>query len=241
MSDMNSSADAGSQPQLSAGQRIIGVFLSPGKTFEDLDRRPDWILPLVIILIITLAFTIITSPITMPEQMDKQRVKMEERGMSDEQIEQALTTGEKVGKILAPIGAIVGTTIMLLIFTLMVWFVGNIVLGGQTTFKKIFSVYNYSSLIGALGMIVTLPVVLAKKTANVHFSLASFLSDDQSQTLLYKILRSFGVFSIWQYIVLAIGFAAIYKFSMKKSGWTIVVLFLIYVMITVVLSQIFGF
>jgi len=237
MSDYNSS---NSQHGLNPIQRVIGVFFSPKKTFEDIDRKPDWVVPFALILIIMLAFTLVTMPITMPEQMEKQRDRMEERGMSQEQIETGINAGEKIGKIIGPIGAVVGTTIWLLIFTLILWFVGNIVLGGQTTFMKMFSVNNYSSLVGMLGLLLTLPIVLTKKTANVHFSLASFLPDDQSKTILYQVLKAFGLFSIWQFVVLAIGFAVIYKFSMKKSAMTMVVLFLITVIVTVAVSQLFG-
>jgi len=240
MNDMNSTESYGSGSRLSAIQRVIGVFFSPRDTFEDIDRKPDWVVPLVIILLVVVAFTIITMPITMPERMEMQRQKMEERGMTDEQIDNALATGAKVGKVIGPIGAAISTTIALLIFTLILWFVGNIVLGGQTTFKKMFSVYNYSSLIGMLGLLLTIPLIIQKQTANVHFSLALLLPEDQSKTILYKTLKAFGLFSIWQYVVLAIGFAVIYKFSMKKAGLTMAILFVLYVIFTVTMSQIFG-
>lgn len=240
MSDFNSIENVNSQPQLNAVQRIFGVFFSPKKTFEDIDRKPDWIVPLVLILLLVVAFTIVTMPISMPERMEKQREKMEERGMSSEQIDAAMATGEKVGKIIGPIGAAITTAIILAIFTLILWFVGNVVLGGQTTFVKMFSVYNYSSLIGMLGLLLSLPLIISKQTANVHFSLALLLPDDQSKTVLYNFLKAFSLFSIWQYVVLAIGFAVIYKFSMKKSGITMLVLFIIYVIFSVTISQLFG-
>lgn len=228
------------QQKLNAMQRIIGVFFSPRPTFEDIDRTPTWVLPLVIILVLVIGFTIITMPITMPEQMEKQREKMLERGMEDDQIEQILTTQEKVGKYIGPVMAAITTTIILLIFTLILWFVGNIVLGGKTTFKTMFSVYGHSSLIGMLGLLLSLPLIIQKQTANVHFSLALLLPEEQSKTILYNALKAFGVFSIWQYAVLAIGFAVIYKFSMKKAGTTMVVLFLVYVIFSVAMSKIFG-
>lgn len=237
---MNSIETAESQKKLNAFQRIAGVFFSPKNTFEDIDRKPGWVLPFILIMLIVVVFTIITMPVTMPEQMEKQRERMEERGMSDEQIDAAMATGEKIGKIVGPIGAAISTGIVLVVFALIFWFVGNIVLGGQTTFPKIFSVYNYSSLIAMLGMLVSIPIILSKQTANVHFSLALLLPEDQSETILYNILKAFGLFSIWQYVVLAIGFAVIYKFSLKKSGITMVVMFIIYAIFSVTFSKVFG-
>ena len=220
-------------------QKMVGVFFSPKDSFEAIDRKPDWIVPLVAIIILTLVFTMLTLPITMPAQMEKQREKMEERGMAEDQIEQAMAASESMGKIMAPVGIIIGVPIVLLFITLIIWFVGNVVLGGQTTFKKMFSVYTYSSLIGTGGLMLVSLLIYVRQSADVHFSLALLLPQDQSEEILYKILKGFDLFAIWQYAVLAIGFAVIYKFSMKKSGWTMAVLFIITVFISVGFQQIF--
>ena len=221
-------------------QKIVGVFFSPKETFEAINRKPDWLIPLVVIVILTLVFSMITMPITMPEQMEKQREKMEERGMSDDQIDQAMASGEKMGKIMAPVGIIVGVPIVLLFFTLIVWFVGNVILGGQTTFKNMFSVYTYSSLIGTFGFMLTALLMLMQKTADVHFSFALLLPVEQADTALYQFLKGLNLFSIWQYAVLAIGFAVIYKFSMKKAGWAMGVFFLVTILVSVGFQQLFG-
>ena len=234
MEENNTSKD------LSIVQKMIGVFFTPKETFEAIDRKPDWVAPLLVIIILTLIFSMITMPITMPEQMEKQREKMEERGMADDQIDQAMATGEKMGKIMAPVGIIVGVPIVLLFFALIFWFVGNVILGGQTTYKRMFSVYTYSSLIGTVGFMLTALLILMRKSADVHFSLALLLPQEQSETALYQFFKGFNLFSIWQYAVLAIGFAVIYKLSMKKSGWTMAVMFLITVLISVGFQQIFG-
>ncbi len=36
-------------------QRVVGVVLSPGQTFEDINRRPSWLLPFVLLLLFNLA------------------------------------------------------------------------------------------------------------------------------------------------------------------------------------------
>ncbi|OQX96311.1 hypothetical protein B6I21_01260, partial [candidate division KSB1 bacterium 4572_119] len=109
----------------------------------------------------------------------------------------------------------------------------------QTTYIKMFSVYIYASLIGTLGLALKSLVIMLRESADVHFSLALLLNPEESETLLFKVLNSFDLFAIWQYAVLAIGFAVIYKFTIKKAGITMAVLFLITVVITVGLSQIF--
>ena len=105
--------------QMNVMQRVVGVFFSPKETFVAVDRKPDWIVPLIIIIIVTLICTMLTMQYTMPEQMQKQREKMEERGMSDDQIDQAMSAGEKMGKVMAPVSVIFGVPIAFLFFMVM--------------------------------------------------------------------------------------------------------------------------
>ncbi len=42
------------QASLSPFARVIGVFFSPGKTFEDIVRKPGWVLPLVLTTILSI-------------------------------------------------------------------------------------------------------------------------------------------------------------------------------------------
>ncbi|MFZ5518522.1 MAG: Yip1 family protein [Candidatus Zhuqueibacterota bacterium] len=226
--------------ELNFFQRFMGIFFSPRETYESINRKPDWVMPLLVMVLITVAFTMITLPISMPEQMQKQREKLEEQGQSAEQIDAALAMGEKFGKIIGPIGAAVGTGLILALMSAIFLFIGNFILGGQTTFLKMFSVYLYTSLIGILGMLVKLPLILSKNTTDISFSLAMLMPADASKSFLYYLLKSIEIFSIWHFALLAIAFSVLYKFSMKKSAWVMVVLFGIYVLISATLMKIFA-
>ena len=212
-------------------QNFINVFFSPRQTMESIDRNPKWVLPFLVMLIIILLFTMVTINISLKEQLPKQRVKMEEKGMSDEQIDNAIEMGQKIGKIIGPISALVASAAFTAIMALIIWFMGNIVLGGLTSFKKVFTVYIYSSFISILGMIIKIPLILQKETMDVNFSLASFFNPDNMNKYFYAFMKSVEVFEVWRFVVLAIGFAVVYKFSMKKSAWAMFALFVIYVVI----------
>src|SRR5271157_5357430 len=47
------------QASISPIGRIIGVFFSPKATFEDIVRKPSWILPLVISTILAIISTVV--------------------------------------------------------------------------------------------------------------------------------------------------------------------------------------
>ena len=240
MNEVDSGANLSNTRELNAFQRVVGVFLSPRDTYESINRKPDWVVPFIILVLVSLVFTMFTLPISMPEQMQKQKEKLEQDGKSEEEIEAAVAIGEKIGKIVAPIGAVVGTAIMILLMSAIFLFIGNIVLGGETTYRKIFSVYTYTSLIGVLAMALKLPLILNKQTMDIHFSLSMLMPAEQSESFLFYLLKSIEVFSIWHFALLAIAFSVLYKFTMKKSAWTMGILFGIYALISATIMKIFA-
>lgn len=239
MSEAISNNNKGSQREMGTFEKIYNLFFAPRKTFESIDRKPAWLTPMVIVVVVVLLFTIVVMPIMIPQQMEKQRAKMEEKGMSAEQIDKAMEMGEKFGRILGPISAGVGTVIYLLAISGLFLFVGNIILGGKSSFKKLLSVVCYTSLIGSLNSIILLPIILSKENMDVHFSLAAFMSSDTTETFLYQFLKNIDLFWIWQIIVAGIGIAVIYKFSTKKSITMVASLYVIYMVISLALTAIF--
>jgi hypothetical protein len=241
VSEVNDVAETVAETKgLNASQRIIGVFFSPGETFAQVDRKPNWGVPLLLLTVATFAFVYFTLSISLPEQLAMQREKMEETGAPSTQIDKSMEMIEKFGKIAGLVGAVVGPCIGILIASLWFWFVGNVILSGEAPYMKVVSMYTYASMISVLDMIVKLPLILMKGSSQVQLNGTVFLSEDQSQTLIYHVLQSLDVFAIWRYAVLAIGFAAIYKFSIKKAGWTMAILFLLSMAIAVTWKQIFG-
>lgn len=221
-------------------QRIVGVFLYPGDTFEHLNRKPDWVIPMVILTVVTVVFTFFVLPISLPEQMAKQEARMEEQGMSRTQIDQAMAVGSKIGRISGLVGSFIGPMIHMLLVALFFLFVGNVILGGQTTYLKMFSVCTYTALIGALDMAIKLPLILYKKTVDIHLNLGVLLPEGLTETMLGDIMKVLDIFVIWRLAAMAVGFAVLYKFSMEKAAWTMGILFALYVGVAVAILQLIG-
>lgn len=218
-------------------QRILGVFVSPGETFANIDRKPDCLAPMILVVLASLVSTYFILPIVLPESMALQEEKMLEQGMSREQVDKAMEIGAPIGKAMGLASAVIGTVVWMLVAALALWFVGNVILSGQTSYLKVFSVYTYTSVIGVLEAIIKTPLIVMKGSADIQLNCSVFLPAEQSQTLLYYVLQGLDVFVIWRFAVLAIGFVAIYKFSLQKAGWTMVVLFLIRMGIIVTFAQ----
>ena len=226
--------------ELSAFQRIIGVFTSPGKTFASIDRRPGWILPVVLSTIISVGFIVAVQPVLIQETLSKQEQKMQERGMDSDQIDQILSTTEKAMKYTTPAFALIMPVIIIAIISAVFLFVGNVVLGGSAPYKKVLSVTAHSWLIISLGSLIAIPLILAKETMQVSFSLATLMSESARETFLYQLLAKVDVFAVWTLSVLSIGLALVYKMNTKKMATAVVTTYLLYALVASAFSSAFS-
>ena len=119
-------------------------------------------------------------------------------------------------------------------------FVGNVILGGKASFKKVLSVTSWSWLIFSLAGLVMLPLVLSQETMQISFSLATFMSDESKTTFLYKFLQKVEIFSIWWLAVYSIGLSVIYKMETKKMATAVAAVYLIYAVVGSALGAMFS-
>ena len=221
-------------------QKIIGIFTSPAKTFASLDVNPAWIVPVVIISIINLIFIFVAGDVILNETLQQQEQAMMERGADPDQIEQTLSATESFMKYFSPVTAIVFPLIFLIIVAGIFMFVGNVILGGSSTFKKVFSVTCWSWLILSLYGLIILPLVVAKQTMQVNFSLATFMSEELRKTFLYQLLAKIDIFYIWWLAVYSIGLAVIYKMKTQKVAVAVAAVYTIYAVVASALAGLFS-
>jgi hypothetical protein len=137
----------------------------------------------------------------------------------------------------------VGILLFWAIFTGILLFCGNTIMGGDGKFKKVFSVVAWSSLIGLVGNILRTLLTVSKGTSQgVSTSLAVMLPTPAwgQKTFLYRVLERFDLFAIWELIIWIIGLAVIYRFTTKKSATLIIGLWVIYSLFTIVLGGVLG-
>jgi hypothetical protein len=226
--------------EMGALQKIIGVFTSPTKTFQSLDRNPSWLLPIIIYMVVNLGFIFLAKDIIIQEELTRQENKMLEQGMDSEQMDQRLAIIEKSMQYTVPIFGLVFSGLFVLIVAGVFMFVGNVVLGGTSTFKKIFAITAYSFLILCVGALVTLPLVLARQSMQVSFSLAALMSDEARKTFLYQLLSKVDIFWIWWLAVYSIGLAVIYKMKTQKMAMAVAAVYLIYAVAAAALTALFS-
>ncbi|TDJ01585.1 MAG: hypothetical protein E2O76_03520 [Caldithrix sp.] len=228
------------EEELSIVQKIVGIFTAPAKTFASIDLSPSWIIPLALILAVNLVFVYFANDIILEETLVQQEEAMVERGTDAEQIDAALTQVESWIPISVWVLSIIGPPIILAIVSGVFLFVGNVIFGGKTSFKKVLSVTAWSWLIFSLAGLVMLPLVLSQETMQISFSLATFMSEESKNTFLYLFLQKIEVFTIWWIAVYSIGLGVIYKTKTQKMATAVGVVYFIYAVVASALGGMFS-
>lgn len=233
--------DVNSGPkQIGLVGRIVGVFTSPGNTFQAIQAKPSWIVPAIILLVLTVVFVFVAKPVIISESIEQQQVQLEKRGLDEAQIEEALQKSAGIVKIMIFVGAVVVTLIGYFLWAAVLLFISNVILGGSARYAQMMAVNIYRNFILMVGGLIKLPIMLSKETMNVHFSLATFLPDEQKTTFLYKILMQIELFNIWAIAVTCIGVGVMSKAGTKKTWPWIVLVFAVWWVAQAGLGSMFG-
>jgi hypothetical protein len=220
--------------------KILAIFTSPKEAFQSIDNKPTWLVPFLIIVILAILMQFFIMDIGFHDLIEK----MEVREIPQEQIDIVQS------KIEGPARYI--NLAVIPILTLIIWsvtsgiflFCGNTLMGGESNFKKIFSIIAWSGLIEtAGGLLKTLLILLKGTTYGIVTSLAIILPTpplSEKPSIIYRILSAFDFFTIWKIILWIIGLALIYRFSTKKSSILVISIWIVWIIISVTSSTLFG-
>jgi hypothetical protein len=201
------------QPEDSFLSRAVGVFISPGRAFESVVRRPDFLTPLIIAIVAAIAVTETMMAKIGMERIVRQSIELSGKAsqMSAEQLQQAVHQGATIGGILARVAELVGAPVYLLMVAGVGLFIVNVMFGATTNFKVNFSLVCYAYLVGLVGMVLALVVILfgdAEQFNPQNFvpsNVGFFLNPHETSKPLYTIASSFDVFTVWFLILAALG------------------------------------
>jgi hypothetical protein len=226
--------------------RLIGVYFSPGETFQEIGRAPRLLLPIIALVLLTVvASYIVISRIPeevsqrlieqqVQQQVDSGRINQEQANQQKEQMIQVANFFKRIGPFFAAIGSM-----LLALFFAGVVKLASLIFGIENRFKPLFTVAVYSILaVSLLSSILFIILVFIKPADEFDWenpipsNLAAFLSVAGIAEL-PKFLKTFlsyaDVFTIWRLVLLAIGFAAVSK-KLKTSTagiWLAIVTILI--------------
>lgn len=224
------------QPQMSEVATLGNIFFEPGRTFEDLKRKPRFILASIIVALLvsaygfTLYYKVGDKGVRefIVEQIDKSpQASAMDAAQKSRAVDMQMTIS-KVARFVMPVLIVVS----LLIGALLYW-AGAKAFGGNGGFLHALSVWVYSTLPPAvIGMVANLIVLIFKSTDQIDLATSqrgvihaspAFFIDGKSSPVLATVVGTLDLFMIWGWILAAIGLRITNKLS-SGSAWAIVII-----------------
>jgi hypothetical protein len=194
--------------------RWLGVYVSPGQTFQDIARQPDFIFPLIASIVSALVFTEVMLGKIGMEQIIRNSIAQSGRTITAEQVQQAVQAGATIGIVISHVMALVGSPIYLAIVAALALLIINAIYGGAVNFKTAFSVACYTNLVNVLAVLMALPMIWfgAPERFNPNNPMPTnvgfFLSPLETSKGVMAIAGSIDLFSFWFIALLGIGYSA---------------------------------
>jgi hypothetical protein len=254
MAEMNESRDAATpepaQPEGARSgvrSRITGVFMDPGTTFQgiaDSVERPHptdpnktkdmskWWLPVIITIVVGIGIALYTVPTFIaPMQADAIREAVMERGGAEADVQQAMSVS---GALMLPM-ALIGVVVLWFVVLFIAAGVAHLVMkmvSGKGRFRHARAVVAWSMLIAALGSLVRLPIMIARKSMVVETGPTLFFKDLEPSDRLFRFLSSFDIFIIWWMLVMLVALAVAYRVPKGKAAVAVAVLWILLILIS---------
>lgn len=234
--------EAESTQPLSQVQRVVDTFIAPSKTFRDIQRSANWLLPYIIGVIVTLGLGFsIQQKIGWPQtyqnimkQSPKQMQRIEQ--LTPEQQAKAISMGTNITKIsfwatpaIALLVALVSAGILLATI--------NFGFGGRAKFPQMLAVWMYGTLPWAVQGLLGIITVYAGVDPEA-FNLRNFVGTNLGYYIpqdlpkwLVALATSLDITTIWALVLLTIGCAIIGKVKRGQAaaavwGWWILIVVL---------------
>lgn len=218
----------------SAWGRLVGVLISPVKTFDSIAQKPTWVVALMVLIATQLLVAATAIPRIDVARDVRERIEASGRELPEDQIQQQVAMGEKFrwAGIAFPLVLGPATCFLLgLIFWLLLRFVGE----SDFSYRASMAATTHAFMPGVVGALLMLPLILARDTltwTEVGSLLASnlgALAPDEASTTVKSLLSSVDVFSLWTLALLVIGYAAVSRTKRATVVWVVVGLWILYV------------
>ncbi len=204
--------------------RIFGVLFSPKPTFEDIARKPNWILPVVISTIISLVIvTVMNQRVDWRDYISQQIEKNPQAAqMTPEQKARQLDISTKITTYVVYGVGVLGSVLFTVIVGGIMMLAYNLLSGAGASYSQSIAIAAHSLMVGIISAPIFLLVLLLRPKGTIDpenpvaTNLAAFLPEDSAKWLL-ALCKSIDIFTIWTLILIAIGFAAVNPRKLKGA------------------------
>ena len=209
--------------------RLVGVLGSPARTFEAIDRRPTWVVALVVVIVAAIGLGVAVHQRTDYRELMEHGLAKSNAELTGPQIDRVVDMQERFGAFFAVLGGTVGAGIMVVI-ALVLWVLLHL-FGSEIDFQRSLAVLVHANMPSVLMMLIAIPLVLSGgtlsfeqlATRNFLASNLAFLAPADAGMAVRSALAGVDFFGLWSVLLMAIGYRRIGKVS-PAVAWGVVLL-----------------
>ncbi len=227
------------QSALSEVERVVDTFVAPSKTFTDLRRSANWVVPWLLLSIASLAMVVVVDKKLGMQKVAENQLALQPKQsarldqLPAEQREAQMQTIIKFNRVIAYAYPVV-MLIILAIVAAVLLATFNFGFGAELRFNQSMAICTYASLPGIVKVLIAILAIAVGGGESFTFQnpIASNLSGlvDPSSHFLYAVATSVDIITIWTLALTGIGFACLTKvkrgtcLGVVFGWWAVVVL-----------------
>jgi hypothetical protein len=231
-------AESVTGPAKSLPARFVGILFAPRATYADVAAHPRWLGVFLVVFLISAAASValLSTDVGRNAVIDQQITSRESFGRPMTQVEiDRVETFAPYFVYITPVFQLLGLSVAALVISGVAFAVFNALLGGDATFKQVFSVVCHSGAVLAALSIFTTPLAYLRQSLSSATNLSVFLPFLDDTSFLARMLGSIDLIFIWWMLSLSIGLGVLYR---KRTGPIAITLLAVYVAIGVIIAAI---
>jgi len=231
-------------------ERVIDTFIAPSKTFTDIRRNANWLVPWLLISIFSVLLVFVVDKKLGMETAYENQLKLSPKQMDkiDQLPPDQKATQMRIGASATryfSYGSPLLTIIIAAIFAGVLMATFNFGLGAEVKFKQAMAITMYAFLPGIIKALIATAVVGMGAAEGFTFQnqVASNLGglvDANTSHFLNGVLTALDLFTIWTLILTGIGYACITRVKRGTCMGVVFGWFVVFTLITVGLGSLFA-
>lgn len=248
MSEAQAVAQQADKPQMSEVRRLFALlFWEPGNAFADIVRKPRWWVPMILLMACAMAYMYLVSVQVGWEHVVRDSISRSSQvqNMPAADLERLVQQQTKITAVGAPLAAVLGTPVSILVYAAVILLFFSVFLGGNAKFKEIFAITTYAQLPGLFHAALGIIVMQFKAPEEfdiqnpVGLNIGFYLPESMPKALI-SFAGSLDLITFWIMLLIVIGLRKIDRKASVGKAWAALLMpWLIYVLAKSALAAVF--
>lgn len=219
--------------------RLIGIVFYPGRVFQAVKERPTILGPMVILMIVSASVIPFLTPLNGP--MVESQIRSFNPDATQEEIAQATAqAGSTANMVIGAIAAVIVVPIQMLVYTLLYWGIFIVMMGQNASFRSVLSIIAHSQLITIVGTVVVVSLSVYQQEMVISLHLGSLVPFLETDSLVYRLLKSIDIFTGLWICLLSIGFGVLFRMTTRSAAMVPVSIWTLWIVVKIVAAEFFG-